>query len=187
MVILMVYLGMGMGISNAMDQHVDPYLMFLIQAGFEFLGIVTCHIALSHFNRKTPLIFFMALSSSAIFFIPFFFTKYPMISCGFYLIAKYAISAAQLTCMIFTSETYPTSMRGTGVGLSVCLARVGGVWAPQVNVLGSRFGFHVPYMIFSALALIAAFSAVFLPQTMNKKLPDNTKEAEKIDSKETQK
>ena len=180
MVILMVYLGMGMAISSVMDQHVNPYLMFLIQAGFEFLGIVTCHIALSHFNRKIPLVFFMALSSVAIFFIPFFFTKYPMVSGAFYLVAKYSISAAQLTCMIFTSETYPTPMRGTGVGLSVCLARFGGVWAPQINVL-SRFGFHVPYMIFSALALIAAFSALFLPRNMNKKLPDSAKEAEKMD------
>ena len=103
-----------------------------------------------------------------------------MVSGAFYLVAKYSISAAQLTCMIFTSETYPTPMRGTGVGLSVCLARFGGVWAPQINVL-SRFGFHVPYMIFSALALIAAFSALFLPRNMNKKLPDSAKEAEKMD------
>ena len=181
MVILMVYLGMGMGISNAMDQHINPYLMFLIQACFEFLGIVTCHLTLNRFGRKKALITFMALSSTTIFLIPIFFSKYPIASGVFYLIAKYSISAAQLTCMIFTSETYPTPMRGTGVGLSVCLARVGGVWAPQINVLASRFGFYVPYMIFSALALAAAFLALFLPQTLNKKLPDNTKEAEKMD------
>ena len=184
MVILMVYLGMGMGISNAMDKHVNPYLIFLIQACCEFIGIVTCHLSLNTFGRKIPLILFMALASTSIFFIPVFYSKYPFVSCVFYLLAKYSVSAAQLTCMIFTTEIYPTSMRGTGMGLSVCLARVGGVWAPQINVLGSRFGFYVPYMIFSSLSLIAALLAFILPETMNKKLPESASESNKLDNKD---
>jgi OCT family organic cation transporter-like MFS transporter 4/5 len=172
---------MGMGMSNVMDFLVNPYIMFSIQAVFEILGIVTCQLVLNRYGRKIPLVMFMFISAVVIILIPVFYKTYPYASCAFYLIAKYSISAAQLTCMIFTTELYPTPMRGTGVGLSASIARLGGVWAPQINVLSSTLGFYVPYIVFSSFSLIAGFLALVLPETLNKSLPENIVDAEKID------
>lgn len=180
-VILMVYLGIGMGITNVMDKLVNPHLIFLLQAICEFFGIVTCHLVLNRYGRKIPLIIFMILSAIVIVLVPVLRFRYPIASCVVYLIAKYSISAAQLTCMIYTSELYPTPMRGTGVGLSATISRLGGVWAPQINVLSSTLGFYVPYVVFSAFSLLAGISAIFLPETLNKSLPENVIEAEKMD------
>ncbi|CAF0756334.1 unnamed protein product [Brachionus calyciflorus] len=184
MVILAVYLGVGMGISGNLDKFINPYLVFLIAAGFEFLSVVTCHLVLDKFGRKYPLVCFMIISSIAIYLIPVHFESRPWISIGFYFMAKYSIGAAQSTCMIFTSELYPTPMRSTGVGLSVALARLGGVWAPQINVLSSTLGsIHVPFYIFSILSLLSGLLCIFLPETLNKQLPDNLSDAKALDNK----
>lgn len=185
MIILMVYLGMGMGMSNAMDKFMNPYLIFLIQSIAELLGIATCQLVLNRFGRKYPLIIFMMLSSVVIILIPAYYKKLPIASFIFYLIAKYSISAAQLTCTIFTTELYPTPMRGTGVGLSATISRLGGVWAPQINVLSSTLGFPVPYFLFSLFTLIAGFLGFFLPETLNRSLPENVNEAEKLEKQQS--
>ena len=99
----------------------------------------------------------------------------------FYFLAKYAIGASQLIFMIYTSELYPTTMRSTGVGLSVSIARLGGVWAPQINVLSSTLGsISIPFIIFSIAGCLASFFAMFLPETLNKPLPQNLKEAKQM-------
>lgn len=69
-------------------------------------------------------------------------------------------------------------MRSTGVGLSVALARLGGVWAPQINVLSSTLGsIYVPFIIFSAFTFLAGILCTLLPETLNKQLPENIAQA----------
>lgn len=181
MVILGVYLGIGMGISGNLDKYMNPYVVFFIAALCEFLSIVTCHIILNKFGRKYCYVFFMILCSLAIYLIPVYFHTHPKLAMFFYFLAKYSIGASQLTFMIYTSELYPTTMRSTGVGLSVSIARLGGVWAPQINVLSSTLGsIYIPFIIFSIAACLASFFAMLLPETLNKPLPQNLKEAKQM-------
>lgn len=181
MVILAVYLGVGMGISGNLDKHMNPYLVFFIAALCEFISIVTCHLVLDKYGRKYCFIFFMMTCSLAIYLIPVYFHSYPKLSIFFYFLAKYAIGASQLIFMIYTSELYPTPMRSTGVGLSVSLARLGGVWAPQINVLSSTLGsIYIPFVIFSVAASLASFLCIFLPETLNKPLPESLTEAKNL-------
>ena len=146
--------------------------------------MVTCQLVLDKFGRKYPLVCFMIMNSVAIYLIPVHFETRPWVSIIFYFMSKYAIGAAQLTCMIFTSELYPTPMRSTGVGLSVALARLGGVWAPQINVLSSTLGsIYVPFIIFSVLCLLAGMLCLFLPETLNQQLPENLNDAKALNKK----
>lgn len=122
------------------------------------------------------------MTSIAIYIIPVYFESYPWISIIAYFFAKYTIGAAQSTCMIFTSELYPTPMRSTGIGLSVALARLGGVWAPQINVLSSTLGsIYVPFTIFSIMSFLAGVLCFLLPETLNKRLPENLKDAKDLE------
>ena len=185
MVILAVYLGIGMGISGNLDKLIDPYLVFSIAAVCEFVSIVTCHMVLNRYGRKLPLVAFMYLSSVAIYLIPVYYESRPAVSVAFYFVAKYAIGAAQLTCMIFTSELYPTPLRSTGVGLSVALARLGGVWAPQINVLSATLGsIYIPFVIFSIVSLVAGTLCLMLPETLNKLLPESLSDAKALNKKQ---
>jgi OCT family organic cation transporter-like MFS transporter 4/5 len=123
----------------------------------------------------------MIVSSVAMYLIPAYFESRPVVSIVFYFLAKYSIGAAQSTCMIYTSELYPTPMRSTGVGLSVSIARLGGVWAPQINVLSSTLGsIYVPFLIFSISSLLAGILCSLLPETLNKNLPENLSDAKAL-------
>ncbi len=184
MVILAIYLGISGGIVSNLDKMFDPYFVFFIAAIFEFLSIVTVHLVLNRFGRKFPLVIFMLMSSITIYLIPYFLKSQPILTLIFYFISKYAISAAQATCMIFTSELYPTPIRSTGVGLSFAIARLGGVWSPQINVLSFTFdSIFVPFFIFSVNGVIAAILCLLLPETLNKKLPETTTQAKALKNK----
>jgi OCT family organic cation transporter-like MFS transporter 4/5 len=182
MVMLAVYLGIGMGISGNLDKIMDPYLVFFVAAVCEFFSIVTCHLSLNRFGRKFPLVTFLIINSISIYLIPIYFdSKHTWVAVFFYFLAKYSIGAVQLTLMIFTSELCPTPMRSTGVGLCFALARLGGVWAPQINVLSSTLNsVRIPFIIFSIMSLLAGVLCFLLPETLNKQLPENLSQAKAL-------
>ncbi|CAF1172767.1 unnamed protein product [Rotaria sordida] len=178
---LMVYLGIGMGITTLTNDR--PYGIFLFSIVAELFGLCLCHFCATKFDRKIPLISFFTLCSLSILIIPIIHKQYPLISLLSALSAKLFISASQALSWIYTSETYPTVIRSTGVGLTVSIARLGGVWAPQISLLAQSVWFPLPYIIFSICSLIAAFFAIFLPETRTKlALPETIKQAEKSDN-----
>lgn len=78
-----------------------------------------------------------------------------------------------LQCM----EIYPTCMRQTGVALGTILANAIGVFAPYLVYLGTTVDIRAPYYILGALFLLGGIGALFLPETLHKKLPDTLEEA----------
>ncbi|CAF1467909.1 unnamed protein product [Adineta steineri] len=175
---LMVYLGIGMGITTLTKDR--PYEIFLVSIFAELFGLCLCQFCATKFDRKIPLVLFFTLCSLSILMIPITHKTYPIISLSSALCAKLFISAAQALSWIYTSETYPTVIRSTGVGLTVSIARLGGVWAPQISLLAQSVWFPLPYIIFSISSFIAALFAIFLPETRTKiALPETIKQAEK--------
>jgi hypothetical protein len=175
---LMVYLGIGMGITALTDDR--PYEIFLLSIFAEQFGLCLCHVCATKFDRKIPLILFFTLCSLSILTIPLTHKFYPIISLSAALLAKLFISASQALSWIYASETYPTVIRSTGVGLTVCIARLGGVWAPQISLLSQSVWFPLPYIIFSICSFIAGLCAMFLPETRTKTaLPETIRQAEK--------
>lgn len=61
--------------------------------------------------------------------------------------------------------------RQTGIGVSSMLARIGGVLAPMINLLGETNS-SVSTAIFGFAPLLGAALALGLPETANKPLPD---------------
>ncbi|XP_064552839.1 carcinine transporter [Drosophila montana] len=80
---------------------------------------------------------------------------------------------ANLQCL----EIYPTCMRQTGIALGSILANAIGVLAPYLVYLGTTVNIRAPYYILGTLFLLGGIGALFLPETLHKKLPDTIKEA----------
>ncbi|KAH8382648.1 hypothetical protein KR009_004598 [Drosophila setifemur] len=74
-------------------------------------------------------------------------------------------------------EIYPTCMRQTGVALGTILANAIGVLAPYLVYLGTTVNIRAPYYILGVLFLLGGIGALFLPETLHKKLPDTMEEA----------
>ena len=119
------------------------------------------------------------------------------------MIGKMCASASYAIIYLYTSELFPTSIRNTGMGTCSMMARIGAMIAPKVLDLVKHFIYfinfptsifylinlysqiqsvisvHLPFLIIGVTGLVGAASAIALPETLKRNLPENIKEAEK--------
>lgn len=90
---------------------------------------------------------------------------------------KLAITASYGTIYIFSAEQFPTVIRNVGMGTSSMCARVGGILAPYINLL-SEVWKPFPMIVFGVLAFAGGLLSLFLPETLNKALPETIEDGE---------
>lgn len=98
------------------------------------------------------------------------------------MLGKMAITSSYGTVYIFSAEQFPTPVRNVGLGVSSMVARIGGILAPYVNILGDTWR-PFPLVIFGALALAGGLLSLYLPETLNKQLPETIEEGEMFGKK----
>lgn len=65
------------------------------------------------------------------------------------------------------------------------MARIGGILAPYINVLAEVWK-PMPLVIFGVLSFVSGLLSLYLPETLNKKLPETIEEGERFGRKEAQ-
>lgn len=137
----------------------------------ETIGYIFCYLN-DKYSRKKVLIGFLASASImclSVVLIPL--PKSSSISLNSILIIIFAsigksmASAAFNSAYMFTSQSYPTSVRNTLVSIVSCSARIGSLISPQINLLRSLVWAPLPYLIFSGASLVACVFTFFLPDT----------------------
>ena len=88
-------------------------------------------------------------------------------------IAKNAASGAFGLIFIYTSELFPTSVRGTGIGLCSLMARVGALFTPFMSDLAEITSDKVPYWLLGGFAVLSGLLCFLLPETLGSKLPED--------------
>ncbi|NXR26540.1 S22AD protein, partial [Cinclus mexicanus] len=86
-------------------------------------------------------------------------------------IGKFAASASFSTSYVYAAELFPTVVRQTGVGLCSMSARVAGILAPLVRLLGRYHG-AIPMAIFGSAPVLGGLLCVLLPETRGTELAD---------------
>ena len=94
----------------------------------------------------------------------------------FYLFGKLLAGLCFGMCYLYTSELYPTSLRGTAVGSCSTMARVGGIIALVIAPL-DRIWKPFPMTILGSVAVIAGVCAISFPETTGEKMPETMEEA----------
>ena len=87
------------------------------------------------------------------------------------LLGKFAVSSAFSIVFVYCAELFPTSVRNLAVGLSSTAARVGGVAAPAVVLLGT-ISDQLPVLVFASAALLAGAYCCTLPETRGRPTPE---------------
>nr|XP_020823777.1 solute carrier family 22 member 6-A-like isoform X1 [Phascolarctos cinereus] len=92
--------------------------------------------------------------------------------------------AASFNCIyLYTGELYPTAIRTghpprqTGLGVGSTMARVGGIVAPLVKLMGKQMPL-MPPIIYGSIPVLSGFVALGLPETRNRPLKDTVEEVE---------
>ncbi|XP_036104872.1 solute carrier family 22 member 7 isoform X2 [Molossus molossus] len=86
--------------------------------------------------------------------------------------------AAFTTAYLFTSELYPTVLRQTGMGLTALVGRLGGSLAPLAALLDGVW-LSLPKLTYGGTALLAACTALLLPETRRAQLPETIEDVER--------
>ncbi|XP_042793235.1 solute carrier family 22 member 7 [Panthera leo] len=86
--------------------------------------------------------------------------------------------AAFTTAYLFTSELYPTVLRQTGMGLTALVGRLGGSLAPLAALLDGVW-LSLPMLTYGGIALLAACTALLLPETKQAQLPETIQDVER--------
>ncbi|XP_046546409.1 organic cation transporter protein-like [Haliotis rubra] len=192
LIILYTWLAIGMGFfglsMNVTNLSGNVYLNFLLFVLVEACAYVICLLLMDRIGRKKMLCTAMLMAgiACALSFVPFFVTETPnkwiinILAC----LGNTCVSAGFAAVYVFTAELLPTTSRNFGMGISSLFCRIGSISSPYINDLTmhitSRYSQILPMLIFGGVSFIAGLLVLLLPETLNVKLPETIKDAEKI-------
>ncbi|KAK3593131.1 hypothetical protein CHS0354_018261 [Potamilus streckersoni] len=177
MVVSMVYYELSLNTGNLGG---DLYLNFIITGLVEFPAYTLCILLLNRLGRKKVYCSSMLLGGiaclSTIFTVLFGGDELQPCTVTLAMIGKTGVAAAFAVIHIFSAELYPTSLRNSLMGASSSFARIGGMLAPYATDLGKLaggdFGRGLPLMTSGIACVAAGLLSLFLPETLNKHLPE---------------
>ncbi|KAM8966552.1 solute carrier family 22 member 13-like [Pelodytes ibericus] len=103
----------------------------------------------------------------------------PIVVTSLAVIGKFSIASSFSICYIYAAELFPTVIRQSGVGLCSMAARVAGIIAPLISLLG-KYHSAIPMAIYGSGPIIGGLLCFLLAETRNKDLQDHTDEAKVI-------
>ncbi|GFH08008.1 MFS domain-containing protein, partial [Haematococcus lacustris] len=101
----------------------------------------------------------------------------------FAAIGKFGCAGAFTIASIFTSELFPTLVRSAVLGAENESARLGGIAAPFVVLLGTQLhNPSLPFVLFGVTSVLAGLLILTLPETLGAPLPDTMQDLDAISS-----
>ncbi|NXX01428.1 S226A protein, partial [Larus smithsonianus] len=168
------YYGLAMDLQNF---GVSIYLIQVIFGAVDFPAKVVVTVSVSYIGRRVSLMVALFLAGLVIIANIFVSTELQTVRTALAVIGKGCLSASFNCVFLYTTELYPTPIRQTGLGFGSTMARVGGIVAPLVKMMDEYYPF-LPPAVYGVAPVVAAVAAGFLPETLNRPLPDTIEEVE---------
>jgi len=155
----------------------EDYQDAVIDSLGELPGLALAYILMDRTGRRGALGFTFALFGVVVGLLLFCWGRAAENVLLF--LGRGSIDGAFQIAYIFTPEIYPTSIRGTAIGIFSMLARVGGVAAPQVALVLLPMSNQAGLGLYSSLSFLAALAGGCLPiETAGKDLADDVAPAQ---------
>ncbi|XP_053134167.1 solute carrier family 22 member 6-A-like [Hemicordylus capensis] len=168
------YYGLAMDLQNF---GVSVFLIQVIFGAVDIPAKLVAFFSISYFGRRVTQalsLILAGLSIAANIFVP---EDMQIVRTGFAVFGKGCLGASFNCVFLYTGELYPTVIRQTGMGFGSTMARVGGIAAPLVRMAGEYFP-SLPLVIYGTAPIISGIAACFLPETLNRPLPDTIGDVE---------
>ncbi|KAK9874717.1 hypothetical protein WA026_005534 [Henosepilachna vigintioctopunctata] len=164
---------------NSVTLAGDSYMDFILISLAEVPGYWISSLLADNVGRRSSLAASYAITFAACMGFIFLRGTWKWIEMLFYCIGKFGATLAFILIYAVTSELFPTPLRNTAMSLCSMIARLGTLISPQTTLLGLIWK-PLPLVFFASIAATACFLSLFLPETLNTKLPDTIEEAENI-------
>lgn len=172
----MVYYGVAL---NTTGLGGDPFLNFLLLGLADLPSYIICQITLERIGRKPVLVIAMILGGAGCMSLAFIPDHIHWLVVTMALVGKFGIAGSFASIYVYSTEIFPTPVRNVGVGGCSMMARVGGIAAPFIVLLGSEHA-SIPYYVFGGCAILAGLLMITLPETLNHQLPETIEDAENL-------
>lgn len=163
----------------------NDLLNFVISGAVEFPAYTFLLLTLNRWGRRNILCGCMLVAGTMLLLTVFIPEEHNFLIVILAMLGKTAITSSYGTVYVFTAEQFPTPVRNVGLGASSMMARIGGILAPYINVLTDVWK-PLPLVIFGVLSLISGLFSLYLPETLNKKLPETIEEGERFGRKDVE-
>ncbi|XP_030644415.1 solute carrier family 22 member 13 [Chanos chanos] len=177
---VLVYYGLSLGVSDlGADLYLTQFMFGLVEIPARSLVLLFLPC-----SRRIPQSAFLALGGGACLLTLAVPADNPHVRTALAMVGKFGITASFAIIYIYSAELFPTVLRQTGIGVSSMFARMGGVLAPLINLIGHHAPV-VPMLIFGSTPLLGAALALALPETANEPLPDTVEDTERYTQAQT--
>ncbi|VBB34019.1 unnamed protein product [Acanthocheilonema viteae] len=170
---------------NISNLPVNDYLSFIINGAVELPAYFLVWPLLDAIGRRWSLAGPMIIAGLACIstILTPITEKHPLFVAIMAYIGKFGIAGSFAVIYLFSGELYPTVLRALGMGMSSMVAGSGLILAPYIVRLGDYLRI-LPLIIMGLLAISAGIASFFLPETMNKPIPQTLEEAELLGKSE---
>lgn len=161
----------------------NVFLNFMVSGAVEIPAYIFLLLTLNRWGRRTILCGCMLVAGVGLLLTLVVPDHMNWLIITFAMIGKLAITASYGTIYIFSAEQFPTVVRNVALGASSMVARVGGILAPYLNLLGQIWR-PLPLIICGALAFLGGLLSLMLPETHNKPMPETIEDGENFGKKQ---
>eukprot|EP00092_Neocalanus_flemingeri_P010126 GFUD01010911.1.p1 GENE.GFUD01010911.1~~GFUD01010911.1.p1 ORF type:complete len:513 (-),score=125.09 GFUD01010911.1:172-1710(-) len=153
----------------------DLYTSTALSGAVEIPAYVLTNFLLDFLGRRKTLCLFMIGGGLSCLTIQLVAGTFPAVVASCALLGKLSLAASFAVVYIHSGEIFPTTIRNSAMGLVSVAARVGGIMAPFIVLLGD-FHPNLQFTVFGLLSLSAGLINLKLPETKGQKLPDSVGE-----------
>ncbi|GLI62485.1 hypothetical protein VaNZ11_005116 [Volvox africanus] len=178
LVMCMAYYGISLALGGLPG---SIYVTFMITAAAEVPSNILAAWMIERYGRHNTMAAGMLLGGAAC--LGCAFAPAGVVSALMAAVGKFGCAGAFTVASIFTSEMFPTLVRSAVLGAENEAARVGGISAPFIVLVGISTGQGaMPFIIFGVTSVVAGFAIFTLPETLGTTLPDTMSDMAGIQS-----
>lgn len=167
-----VYYGLSLGTGSLKG---DPYFILFIMGLVELPSYVLTVYLMDRWGRRSLTAGEMILGGLCCIIAANLAAG--SVSTSFVFAGKFLIASSFAIVYNYSAELFPTVIRSFAMGLGAMCARTSGALTPLITLLDS-FDPKMPAMIFAVIAIISGFFVMFLPETLNKSMPQTIEDGE---------
>lgn len=134
-------------------------------------------IIITKLGRRWPLLILFSTSGICGIIYGLIPVDYQMTSLTIGLIGRMTVNGAYFTCLQYSSEIFPTVIRGQGVALCEIVGGIAIFLSPTIIYL-AKVSPMLPLLILGMCSLLGALATFFLPETAGQALPQTLKDGE---------
>nr|KAG5711037.1 hypothetical protein BaRGS_013771 [Batillaria attramentaria] len=149
----LAFYGLGLNVGKLSG---SVYVNFLLSGVMETVAYILCLCLLDRLGRR-------------------------LLNAGLMLLAGLTCTLTVLTLLYAPHKLFPTVVRGSGMGVSAFVGRIGSVISPYIaglsTVIDGDVGTATPLLIFGLSSILAGCLLLTLPETLNRKMPETVNDA----------